>query len=180
MSQHPEYLGVYCPTCKQDCLPIHGRCGFCDTRVVDPEPRAAPFPPTAAPADPLAKQVAEGRVHPDYLTPPAAKETTMPTCKIDGCESRPVDSRGPYAGLCPVHKSEKIEAVTAASKAARERQRAALPVSSTPEPAAVKPPPVNGNGHGALTLVQLAQAVEDAQAAHEQALQALRDALEAA
>jgi len=34
MTPHPNYMGVYCPTCKQDCLPIRGCCGFCDTRVV--------------------------------------------------------------------------------------------------------------------------------------------------
>lgn len=32
---HPEYLGVWCPICKQDCIPIRGRCGFCDTQVAE-------------------------------------------------------------------------------------------------------------------------------------------------
>lgn len=31
------YLGVWCPECHQDALPLdpHGICGFCDTVIVD-------------------------------------------------------------------------------------------------------------------------------------------------
>lgn len=32
--RHPDYMGVYCPTCKQDCLPHRGRCMWCETIVV--------------------------------------------------------------------------------------------------------------------------------------------------
>lgn len=34
----PNYMGVWCPTCKQDCIPISGGiCGFCDTVVLNPD-----------------------------------------------------------------------------------------------------------------------------------------------
>ena len=89
----PEYLGVWCPTCREDCLPLlDGRCGFCDTKVVNPE---TDEPVRNLEAD-LAAQLPERQ-----------EEPVVDTCKIAGCD-RPVhDRRGMYGSLCVDHKAEK-------------------------------------------------------------------------
>lgn len=138
---HPDYMGVWFPTCQQDCIPLrNGRCGFCDTQVDDLE------------AD--------------------RQETRVETCKIDGCERERVNSRGPYTGLCEIHKRDKIHATTAASRAAKQARR---------ETKASPPAASNVNGHNRrLSLTELAEAVDDAHRVYSEALERLRLAVEAA
>lgn len=134
MTRPPDYLGVWCETCQQDCLPLGNRtCGFCDTAVVD------------ADGQPLHHQ-------------PHQEDDDVPddACKIDGCARPRHDKLGMYGGLCLEHREH--------AKAAR----AAKPQAAADSPA---------QPQASSSLVQLAQAVEDARAALDVALDELRKAV---
>lgn len=138
------------------------------------------------PAGPLKPGALAHLMHDDEPQPEPVKETPVITCKIDGCENRPLDQRGPYAGLCAGHKTEKRD-----QRASERAQAPAAAPSQTTPPAPPEPPAVEAAPEtpeaAPGTLTQLAIAVDAAQAAldeaivrHADALQALSDALEAA
>lgn len=127
------------------------------------------------------------------------KEPPVNACKMPGCTNPSAGKGGPWADTCQQHISAEI----ARRQAKRHAKPAALPVSP-PQPEAKKPKPAarptppqpKPKAETCLriaptittgSLVQLAQTVEDREAAvaaareqHAQAVQALRDALDAA
>ena len=155
-----EYLGVWCPTCKQDCLPLRsGRCGFCDTRVIDPDE-----PSTSIETDLVAQL-------------PPRQEERVDTCKIDGCTRASAGKGGPWARMCQTHISEEV--------ARRQAKR-----HGTERPAAAEPAPAHANGNGEAppgSLATLAARVDTARLEldrareqHKAAVTELREALEVA
>ena len=90
------------------------------------------------------------------------EEASMTTCKIDGCENESAGRRGSWTGLCAEHVSAEAKRRQAVSA----RQSAPLVAESRPD----------GNGHTNLSLVELAQAVEQAHDAYRAALDRLVEA----
>lgn len=120
-----------------------------------------------------------GRVIPGALAhllndDPEPKETPVSACKIDGCTEAGLDKRGPYTGLCSAHKREKAAAIGAARRTTVKPPPADGQTARTPAaPVAAKPvAAATSNGHQELTLVQLAQAVEDTRVAAANAIEA--------
>lgn len=171
---HPDYLGVWCPTCKQDCLPLpNGRCGFCDTRVAYPE------------GQPLTSAATT-------TTAPVKETPVPPVCKIDGCDNPSAGKGGWCVGLCQQHISEEG---SRRQRIRHERARGSGHAkTTTPSPPPAVPvvppgsasnPPTEPSEAPPGTLTQLAIAADQAQAdldaaiaRHTDALQALRGALE--
>lgn len=108
MSSHPDYMGVWCPTCKEDCLPISGgRCGFCETRVIDTDGN-----------------------------PITTKETQQveATCKIDGCTNPSAGKGGSWHGMCDEHISAEARRRQAVRFGKEPSAKPAKPKAVKPPP----------------------------------------------
>lgn len=78
---HPEYQGVYCPTCEHDCLPLsNGRCGFCDTLVQprDTPPLGLVAPPKEEPTG--INRAVLSRIEQGRLVPTAREQRLIAAC----------------------------------------------------------------------------------------------------
>lgn len=159
-ASHPDYMGVWCPTCREDCIPIHGRCGFCETRVEDVD------------GNPITE-----------------KETPVANaCKVDGCTNPSAGKGGSWHGMCDEHisiEARRRQAVRFATKAAKPPGANRQPTKTVAPPVAAKQPAqaaatVGANGHAPVTLTELAQAVDQAHAIYIAALDLLKEAVTAA
>lgn len=106
--------------------------------------------------------------------PLTEKETPVAkACKVDGCTNPEKGSGGPWKGMCQEHISAEIarrSAVRYAKQPKPAKAKSAAPATAAPKT----------NGHAALTLTELALAVDQAHAAYADALTRLREAVNAA
>jgi hypothetical protein len=99
----------------------------------------------------------------------------MTECKIEGCTQPSAGKGGSWMGLCMQHVREEGQRRQAAGQARRVLATVAdEPVDDTSPLPEVEE---NGNGHASLTFTELAQAVDHARAAYDEALSKLATAV---
>lgn len=81
-------MAAWCPKCRQESMPVRGRCSWCDTEIVDEE---------SLPVRDLLEQLNNQEETP---------MTEARTCKFDGCDEAAVTSGPPFGAVCASHLAE--------------------------------------------------------------------------